>query len=121
MNFSPTLSVGSESAMSIFSLTEEIAFPSPNLARPDGLLAVGGDLCVERLLLAYRTGIFPWSCDDCPILWWSPDPRFVLFPHKLKVSHSLERIIQSGRFRITYDQAFDSVMSPARGRPCSFG
>ena len=70
---------------------DRIAFPDPRLAEDDGLLAIGGDLSVERLLAAYRQGIYPWYTDEYPILWWSPDPRFVLFPEELKVSRSMEQ------------------------------
>jgi leucyl/phenylalanyl-tRNA--protein transferase len=85
-------------------------FPDPGLADPDGLLAVGGDLAPERLLLAYRLGIFPWYSSDTPILWWSPDPRLVLFPDELRVSNSLRRVIKKGRFQLTADRAFARVI-----------
>jgi leucyl/phenylalanyl-tRNA--protein transferase len=96
--------------MPTYLLSDKLVFPPVHLAEPDGLLAVGGDLSVERLLLAYRAGIFPWYEDGQPILWWSPDPRFVLFPERLKVSQSMRQVINSGRFRVTYDQAFPSVI-----------
>lgn len=87
-------------------------FPDPVNAEtdPDGLLAVGGDLAPERLLGAYRQGIFPWYSQGQPILWWSPDPRMVLFPERLHISRSLRKTIRQGRFRITFDQAFASVI-----------
>ncbi|MEJ5347842.1 MAG: leucyl/phenylalanyl-tRNA--protein transferase [Desulfosoma sp.] len=96
--------------MTIFSLNEDLVFPPPELADPDGLLAVGGDLSPRRLLLAYRQGIFPWYAPGTPILWWSPDPRLVLFPQELKISHSLRRVLKKGRFRITFDTAFRAVI-----------
>lgn len=95
--------------MPIFRLNRELLFPSPELAE-DGLLAVGGDLCPERLLLAYRNGIFPWYSEGEPILWWSPDPRLILFPEWLHVSRRLQRVVKSGEFRITSDTAFDAVI-----------
>ena len=87
-------------------------FPDPSLAEkdPDGLLAVGGDLTPERIVQAYRQGIFPWYGDDQPILWWSPDPRMVLFPDDLHVSRSLAKELRRGRFQVTFDLAFDQVI-----------
>jgi len=87
-----------------------LRFPPVEQASPDGLLAVGGDLCPERLLEAYRHGIFPWYNDDQPILWWSPDPRTVLFPEKLHISRSLKRILRPGIFTVTFDTCFRDVM-----------
>ncbi|TFG86642.1 MAG: leucyl/phenylalanyl-tRNA--protein transferase [Chromatiales bacterium] len=88
------------------------AFPDPAMAatEPDGLLAVGGDLTPERLLAAYRHGIFPWYETGQPILWWSPDPRAVLIPSRLHVSRSLRRTLRSDRYRVSIDQAFESVI-----------
>jgi len=91
-------------------LTDELWFPPFEFATRDGLLAVGGDLSVDRLLLAYRSGIFPWYSEGEPILWWSPDPRMVLFPKRLKVSKSLLRIIQKNEFSITFNTAFADVI-----------
>lgn len=88
----------------------EIWFPKPGLADEDGLLAVGGDLSPERLMLAYQNGIFPWYSDDTPILWYSPHQRFVLFPNKLKVSSSMRKVLKHGQFNITFDQAFSDVI-----------
>jgi leucyl/phenylalanyl-tRNA--protein transferase len=85
-------------------------FPPVETASPEGLLAVGGDLRVERLLAAYRRGIFPWYSDGQPILWWSPDPRAVLFPDKLSISRSLHKTLRAGKFRVTFDQRFRDVM-----------
>ncbi|MCX6258082.1 MAG: leucyl/phenylalanyl-tRNA--protein transferase [Bacteroidia bacterium] len=96
--------------MPIYLLNELTAFPDPVNAEEDGLLAVGGDLSVERLVGAYKSGIFPWFSDDDPILWWSPDPRFVLFPDKFRVSKSLSRLIRSERFVTRTDHDFRSVI-----------
>jgi leucyl/phenylalanyl-tRNA--protein transferase len=96
--------------MPVYRLPEEIVFPSPELAEEDGLLAVGGDLSVERLLAAYSVGIFPWYSDDSPILWWSPDPRLVLIPGDLRVSRSLKQAIKKGTYRTTFDRAFERVI-----------
>jgi len=91
----------------------EQSFPSINsaLSIPDGLLAVGGCLSKSRLLNAYRQGIFPWNSPDEPILWWSPDPRLVLFPEKLVISRSLGKILRKQIFTITIDEAFAEVVS----------
>ena len=95
----------------IFRLPEDkLWFPETEFAESDGLLAVGGDLSAERLILAYKSGIFPWFSDDSPILWYAPHRRFVLFPEKLKVSDSMRRLMQSGKFEITFDQAFPEVI-----------
>ena len=95
----------------IFRLPEDkLWFPETEFAESDGLLAVGGDLSVERLILAYKSGIFPWFSEDSPILWYAPHRRFVLFPGKLKVSDSMRRLMQSGKFEITFDQAFPEVI-----------
>jgi leucyl/phenylalanyl-tRNA--protein transferase len=89
------------------------SFPDPQLALkdPNGLLAVGGDLSVARLIAAYRQGIFPWYDDGQPILWWSPDPRAVLFPRELHVSRSLRRTIRRNRFSVSIDTDFPGVIS----------
>ena len=91
-------------------LGEALAFPPPEAAGPDGLVAAGGDLSPERLMLAYRSGIFPWFNDDSLILWWSPDPRMVLFPERLKVSKSMRKTLERGDFTITRNQAFPEVI-----------
>ncbi len=96
--------------MPIYRLTDELIFPHPSLAEPGGLLAVGGDLSPERLLLAYARGIFPWYSDPDPILWWSPDPRLILFPNELKISHSLGRVLRKRVFTVTMDKAFAEVI-----------
>ncbi len=91
-------------------LQEELIFPHPNLSNPDGLLAVGGDLTPERLLLAYKNGIFPWFNPGELFLWWSPDPRFVLFPEDLKVSKSMRPYFNQNKFRVSYDTCFSEVI-----------
>jgi leucyl/phenylalanyl-tRNA--protein transferase len=93
--------------MPVYLLSDDIVFPSPNLATQEGLLA----LCRERLLLAYSMGIFPWFSNPEPIMWWSPDPRLVLYPDELRVSRSLQKTIKKGVFQITLDQAFEQVIS----------
>ena len=95
----------------IFQLSEDtIWFPDTELADEDGLLAVGGDLSPERLILAYKNGIFPWFSDDTPILWYAPHERFVLFPERLKVSKSMRKLLKLGKFEITFDAAFPEVI-----------
>lgn len=96
--------------MAVFLLDERLVFPPAELAEPGGLLAVGGDLRPERLELAYRKGIFPWYSEAQPILWHSPDPRFVLYPERLKVSRSLRSLLRRGRFRVSFDSAFERVV-----------
>lgn len=87
-------------------------FPDPNLAltEPDGLLAIGGDLASERLLAAYQQGIFPWFSDGQPILWWSPNPRCIVYPKQLYISRSMKKVLKKGKYQITFDRAFDQVM-----------
>ncbi|RED50640.1 leucyl/phenylalanyl-tRNA--protein transferase [Seonamhaeicola aphaedonensis] len=94
----------------MYFLNEDLWFPNVNEATPDGLLAIGGDLSVERLLLAYRSGIFPWFESEEPLLWWSPDPRFVLFPEKLKVSKSMKQLLRNSNFVLTVNKAFKDVI-----------
>ncbi|MEP5255787.1 leucyl/phenylalanyl-tRNA--protein transferase [Winogradskyella rapida] len=91
-------------------LTQNIKFPDVTEASEDGLLAVGGDLSSERLLHAYSKGIFPWYQDEEPILWWSPDPRFVLFPEDLKISKSMKQILKKNTFKVTENKAFREVL-----------
>jgi len=104
--------------MAIPILDERLRFPSPRLANPEGLVAVGGDLSVPRLLLAYRNGIFPWTAD--PVTWWSPNPRAIFELDHFHVSHSLAKVIRKKTFQITIDRAFREVMEgcaePGPGR-----
>ncbi|KAF0205122.1 MAG: leucyl/phenylalanyl-tRNA--protein [Gallionellaceae bacterium] len=97
---------------SIFLLQDKQPFPPVELAldQPNGLLAAGGDLSPERILEAYRHGIFPWFNDDDPILWWSPDPRMVLFPAEFKISNSLRKTLRNGDYEVRTDTAFEQVM-----------
>ena len=97
----------------LFALDQRLYFPPTHLAEPDGLLAMGGDLSTERLLLAYRNGIFPWYDSD-PILWWCPDPRFVLFPAELKISKTVKQLIKKEAFSFTIDTAFEEVIRHCR-------
>ena len=92
-------------------LNQKIEFPDVNEASAEGLLAVGGDLSTERLLHAYAHGIFPWYDSDDPILWWSPDPRFVLYPEDLKVSKSMKQVLRKKQFKVTYNKAFAEVIN----------
>lgn len=103
----------------IFRLDERLLFPDPALAEDDGLLAVGGDLSTERLLLAYQNGIFPWYSEDEPILWFSPHERFVLYPEELKISKSMLRVLKSSRFNITINKAFEQVITACSKAPRS--
>ena len=96
--------------MPIYQLPDEPLFPHPDEAEPDGLLAIGGSLSEKRLIAAYASGIFPWYSHDDPILWWSPDPRLVLFPEKFKVSKSLKQKINNDAFDIRIDFAFEEVI-----------
>ena len=91
-------------------LTQKIEFPDVSEATIDGLLAVGGDLSSERLLHAYSNGIFPWFEDEEPLMWWSPDPRFVLFPADLKVSKSMKQVLKKKQFEVTENKAFRDVI-----------
>nr|WP_294896975.1 leucyl/phenylalanyl-tRNA--protein transferase [uncultured Pedobacter sp.] len=94
----------------IFQLIDELIFPDPALAEEDGLLAIGGDLSLERLVLAYQNGIFPWFNEDDPILWYSPPKRFVLFPDEVKISKSMHQLLRSKKFRVTHNHNFDAVI-----------
>ena len=97
--------------MPVFQLGDTIYFPPPELAREDGLLAVGGDLSPERLLLAYQMGIFPWYAAGDPILWWAPTPRLILNPREFHCSRSLQRELTRGIFKFTMDTAFRRVIT----------
>lgn len=96
--------------MPIFELAQEIIFPHPSYAEENGLLAIGGDLSSERILNAYINGIFPWFSDDDPILWWSPNPRCVFYPLKMKVSKSLATVIKKNIFEVRFDTCFEKVI-----------
>ena len=95
----------------MFLLSKDLIFPPVHLANEDGLLAIGGDLSAERLLLAYKSGIFPWYNQGEPIIWYSPDPRMVLFPKKMKVSKSMKQLIRKNKFQITFNQNFKEVIT----------
>lgn len=97
--------------MTVYRLSDDLVFPHPSLADEDGLLAVLGDLSPERLLLAYSNGIFPWYSEDEPILWWSPDPRFVLYPQDIRISHSMKKLLKKGTYRVTFNNCFGDVIS----------
>ena len=96
--------------MPVYRLTKEPYFPNPALAREDGLLAIGGDLSIERLVLAYAKGIFPWYSEGEPILWWSPDPRMVLLPQDFRRHKNLRKTVDKGLFEVTFDVAFEQVI-----------
>ena len=96
--------------MPLFALDAELKFPPVQFAEPDGLLALGGDLSTERLLLAYKSGIFPWYEGE-DILWWSPNPRFVLIPEELKINKGIKPLLKKGEFKFTMNQAFKDVIS----------
>lgn len=100
--------------MPVYRLDDSCLFPPPVHADPCGLLAVGGDLRVERLLAAYHQGIFPWPCAEAPLAWWSPDPRFVLYPAELTIPKSLSRVLRKGAFTFTIDRAFPEVIHQCR-------
>jgi leucyl/phenylalanyl-tRNA---protein transferase len=96
--------------MAVFQLNDHLVFPSPHLAEPDGLLAVGGDLSLRRLVLAYENGIFPWFSEDEPVLWWSPSPRLILEPGEFHLGRRLKRKIRQQHFQVTMDTAFLEVI-----------
>lgn len=98
----------------MYLLNQDLIFPPVDMADEHGLLAIGGDLSTERLLLAYRSGIFPWFNEDEPICWWSPDPRFVLYPDELKITSSMRTVLQNGKFRFTINRAFDKVIQQCK-------
>ena len=101
--------------MPIFHLSDAVAFPPAHFARKDGLLAVGGDLSPRRLILGYKMGVFPWFSEGDPICWWSPDPRLVLDPSKIRISRSLKKVIKKNRFEIRIDSAFEEVIENCAG------
>lgn len=103
--------------MPVFQLDSRPVFPSPSLAEPDGLVAVGGDLSPERLIAAYRSGIFPWPHEGLPLLWFSPHPRMILRPDQLHVPQRLARVLRQGRFEVRLDTAFDAVIAACATTP----
>ncbi len=96
--------------MAVFLTSDTPAFPHPENANPDGLLAIGGKLDIQWLITAYEQGIFPWFDDENPILWWSPNPRIVLFPQDFKLSKSLRRVIKQKKFEVRFDSCFSQVI-----------
>ncbi len=100
--------------MPVFRLTDELIFPPVELAEENGLIAVGGDLSMERLILGYSLGIFPWYQDNDPILWWSPDPRFIIMLDEFKIPKSLKRILNKKEYTITLDKDFKGVITNCR-------
>lgn len=94
----------------LFFLTDALVFPPVHTANSEGLLAVGGDLSPERLLLAYQQGIFPWFNKDSIILWWSPDPRMVLYPEQIKISKSMKKVLRDNQFKLTKNTCFKEVL-----------
>jgi leucyl/phenylalanyl-tRNA--protein transferase len=102
--------------MPVFRLSRQPVFPPVEMSEENGLLAVGGDLSPERLILAYGQGIFPWYSEGEPILWWSPDPRFVLYPGKLRITRSMRQTLNKNLFAVTYDRNFRDVMEGCRER-----
>jgi leucyl/phenylalanyl-tRNA--protein transferase len=102
----------------IFSLlANDIIFPDTALAEPDGLLAIGGDLSIERLFLAYKSGIFPWFSEGEPILWYAPHERCVIFPDRIKISKSMRKTLASNVFEVTVNKAFEKVISHCAKTP----
>ena len=95
--------------------TPETQFPSPDSASEEGLVAVGGEITTVRVLSAYRQGIFPWYSEDQPVLWWSPEPRAVLYPDEIKISRSLKKTLRKKNMRVTADQAFGEVIKACAG------
>lgn len=102
--------------MPIYQLSKDLVFPPVDGAE-EGIVAVGGDLSPDRLMLAYRSGIFPWFNEDEPIIWWSPDPRFVLFPDKLYLSKTTQRILRNHNYKITFNQNFVGVINHCKTVP----
>lgn len=100
--------------MPVFQLSDEIAFPNPRLAEKDGLLAIGGDLSVERLALAYSNGIFPWYNSDQPILWWCPKERFIIRPENIHISHSMKKFMRKHKVYIKINRDFADTMHRCR-------
>lgn len=101
----------------MYFLTDELVFPPVDNANVEGLLAVGGDLSPERLLLAYQSGIFPWFDNDSIILWWSPDPRMILYPNEIKISKSMRKVIRDNKFTLTVNTCFKEVLEHCSSVP----
>ena len=97
--------------MPIFKLTKEIIFPNPELSDEDGLLAIGGDLSLERLIVAYCNGIFPWYNKGEPILWWCPKPRFIITPNDVTISKSMKKVIKKNELKVTFNNDFEGVIN----------
>jgi leucyl/phenylalanyl-tRNA--protein transferase len=97
--------------MTVFHLSDKLVFPPAEMAEKNGLLAIGGDLSPERLLLAYRNGIFPWYSEGDPILWWSPSPRLVIYPDELKIPARLSRLLRQKKFTVSMDNDFQEVIT----------
>lgn len=102
--------------MPIYQLTDDLIFP-PVEGAEDGIVAIGGDLLPERLMIAYQSGIFPWFSESEPIIWWSPDPRFVLFPDRLHISKSMKRVLNSDELTVTFNQNFEGVIAQCKKVP----
>lgn len=98
-------------------LDKEISFPHPDAVKPSGILAIGGDLSIERLLLAYHYGIFPWYNENEPIIWWCPKPRFVIFPEKVKIAKSMNSYFNQQKYQVTYDQHFQDIIRYCQHTP----
>lgn len=97
--------------MPIFRLNDDLIFPHPSLAEEDGLLAIEGDLSTQRIMIAYCNGIFPWFSEGEPILWWSPDPRFIIYPKDVRISHSMKKLLKNNVYRISFNTCFKDVIS----------
>ncbi len=95
----------------MYILSDKISFPPVTVTSPEGIVAIGGDLSVERLVLAYKSGIFPWYNEGEPVIWYCPERRMVLFPEKLKVSKSMRQLIRKGIFKVTFNTCFSEVIS----------
>ena len=102
--------------MPVYYLGKDTVFPPAEFADPDGILAVGGDLSPERLMEAYTHGIFPWYSSETPIIWWSPDPRFVIYPHDVRVSKSMKQVLRRKIFDIRFDTSFRDVITACSGK-----
>ena len=101
----------------MYLLGKKIAFPDVELAGPDGILALGGDLSPERLMLAYRSGIFPWYSEGEPIVWYSPEKRMVLLPGQLKISDSMKQLMRKNLYRVTWNKSFEEVIRACKASP----